>query len=191
MRGSQNVSQETLSRFFALHVGLLPAVLMALFGVHVFLVRRIGISAPPVAGAGEEEWQAFRHVDYPDGPPFYPAFVSKEALMIIIYVVIMFAIIALAPALFLPADTALPADPFNTPSHIRPEWYFLVPYQMLKLVPNKFLGIALQLSLVVVFILWPFIDTSREANILKRPLLLALFLVTVTGWIGLSFWGAH
>ena len=62
---------------------------------------------------------------------------------------------------------------------------------MLKLVPNKFLGIAVQLTLVVVFVLWPFIDTSREANILKRPLLLALFLVTVTAWIGLSLWGAH
>jgi ubiquinol-cytochrome c reductase cytochrome b subunit len=191
MRGSQNVSQETLSRFFALHVGLLPALLMGLFGLHVFMVRRIGISAPPFGNEEEPEWREFRHLDYPGGPPFYPDFVSKEALMIIIYVIIMFAIIALAPALFLPADTAQPADPFNTPSHIRPEWYFLVPYQMLKLVPNKFLGIAVQLTLVVVFVLWPFIDTSREANILKRPLLLALFLVTVTAWIGLSLWGAH
>jgi ubiquinol-cytochrome c reductase cytochrome b subunit len=191
MRGSQNVSQETLSRFFALHVGLLPALLVSLFAAHVFLVRRIGISAPPAAGDEEKAWQAFRHVDYPDGPPFYPWFVSREALMIVIYVVIMFAIIALAPALFLPKDTMLPADPLNTPLHIRPEWYFLAPYQMLKLVPNKFLGIALQLSFVVIFVLWPFIDTSREANILKRPLMLALFLVTVTAWIGLSFWGAH
>jgi ubiquinol-cytochrome c reductase cytochrome b subunit len=191
MRGSKNVSQETLSRFFALHVGLLPAVLVGLFGVHVFLVRRIGVSAPPFGSDAEPEWREFKHVDYPDGPPFFPDYVSKEGLMIIVYVVIMFAIIALAPALFLPADTMLPADPFNTPLHIRPEWYFLAPYQMLKLVPNKFLGIALQLSLVVVFVLWPFIDTSRETNILKRPLLLALFLVTVTAWIGLSFWGAH
>jgi ubiquinol-cytochrome c reductase cytochrome b subunit len=172
-------------------VGLLPALLMGLFGLHVFMVRRIGISAPPFGGEEEPQWREFRHMDYPDGPPFYPDFVSKEALMIIIYVVIMFAIIALAPALFLPADTALPADPLNTPSHIRPEWYFLVPYQMLKLVPNKFLGIAVQLTLVVVFVLWPFIDTSREANILKRPLLLALFLVTVAAWIGLSLWGSH
>ena len=145
----------------------------------------------PLPSEEEQEWQAFRHVDYPDGPPFYPSFVSKEALMIVIYLVIMFAIIALAPALFLPQDTALPADPLNTPVHIRPEWYFLAPYQMLKLVPNKFLGIALQLALVVVFVLWPFMDKSRQANILKRPLMLALFLVTLAAWIGLSFWGAY
>ncbi len=111
--------------------------------------------------------------------------------MIVIYLVIMFAIIALAPALFLPHDTTLPADPLNTPVHIRPEWYFLAPYQLLKLVPNKFLGIALQLILVVIFVIWPFLDKSRQANILKRPLMLALFLVTVAAWIGLSFWGAH
>jgi ubiquinol-cytochrome c reductase cytochrome b subunit len=191
MRGSQNVSQETLSRFFALHVGLLPALLISLFGLHVFLVRRIGISSPPFAGEREKEWQAFRHVDYPDGPPFYPYFVSREALMIVIYIIIMFCIIALVPALFLPKDTTIPADPLNTPEHIRPEWYFLAPYQMLKLIPNKFLGIALQLTLVVVFVLWPFIDKSKQANILKRPLLLALFLVTVVAWIGLSLWGAH
>ena len=49
LRGSQNVSQETLSRFFALHVGMLPLVLVSLFGLHVFLVRRIGVSAPPSA----------------------------------------------------------------------------------------------------------------------------------------------
>jgi ubiquinol-cytochrome c reductase cytochrome b subunit len=191
LRGSQNVSQETLSRFFALHVGLLPALLVGLFGVHVFLVRRIGISAPPVDGEDEEQWQAFKHVDYPDGPAFYPNFVSREALMLVVYLVIMFGIIALAPALFLPHDTTLPADPLNTPVHIRPEWYFLAPYQMLKLVPNKFLGIALQLTLVAVFVLWPFIDRSRQTNIWKRPLMLGLFLVTLAVWIGLSIWGAH
>jgi ubiquinol-cytochrome c reductase cytochrome b subunit len=191
MRGSQNVSQETLSRFFALHVGLLPALLISLFGLHVFLVRRIGISSPPFNGAEEKEWRTFRHVDYPDGPPFYPYFVSRETLMIVIYLVIMFAIIALAPALFLPKDTALPADPLNTPEHIRPEWYFLAPYQMLKLIPNKFLGIALQLILVAVFVLWPLIDKSKQANILKRPFLLALFLGTMVAWVVLSLWGSR
>jgi ubiquinol-cytochrome c reductase cytochrome b subunit len=191
MRGSQNVSQETLGRFFALHVGLLPLLLMGLFALHAFLVRRIGISAPPGDGGGEEEWKQFRHVDYPDGPPFYPYFVSRELMMTIVYVIVMFCIIAWKPALFLPPDTAIPADPLNTPLHIRPEWYFLAPYQMLKLVPNKFLGIALQLALVGVFVLWPFIDRSRQANILKRPLMLALFLATVAAWIGLSLWGAH
>jgi len=103
----------------------------------------------------------------------------------------MFFIIAFVPALFLPQDTTTPADPLNTPEHIRPEWYFRAPYQMLKLIPNRFLGIALQVVLVAVFILWPFLDQSEKHNLLKRPLLLACFLGTIVVWIGLSIWGSY
>jgi len=191
LRGSEQVSGATLNRFFALHVALLPALLIALFALHVFLVRRIGISAPPFGREEDEDWKEFRHEDHPDGLPFYPHFVSKEAFMVVLYFIIMFAIIALAPALFLPPDTRIPADPFTTPEHIRPEWYFLAPYEMLKLIPNRFMGIAAQLILVTVFILWPFIDSSEKANILKKPRLLATFLVTLVIWIGLTIWGAY
>ena len=52
LRGSENVSGATLNRFFALHVAFLPSLLVVLFALHVFLVRRIGISAPP---SGSEE----------------------------------------------------------------------------------------------------------------------------------------
>jgi ubiquinol-cytochrome c reductase cytochrome b subunit len=190
LRGSENVSGATLNRFFALHVAFLPAILTVLFALHVFLVRRIGISPPP--GSEEpQEWREFRHDSHPDGQPFYPDFVSKEVVMTVVYLVVMFAIISFAPALFIPADANTPADPFNTPEHIRPEWYFLAPYEMLKLIPNRFLGIALQLALVVVFILWPFIDRSQKHNILKRPALLALFLVTIVFWVGITLRGSY
>jgi ubiquinol-cytochrome c reductase cytochrome b subunit len=79
----------------------------------------------------------------------------------------------------------------NTPEHIRPEWYFLAPYEMLKLIPNRFLGIALQVVLVVVFIFWPFMDKSQKATILKRPVLLAIFLVTIVVWVVLTIWGSR
>jgi ubiquinol-cytochrome c reductase cytochrome b subunit len=103
----------------------------------------------------------------------------------------MFAIITFAPALFIPHDANIPADPLNTPEHIRPEWYFLAPYAMLKLIPNRFLGIALQLLTVMVFIFWPFIDISKKANNLKRPLLLGTFCGLIVLWAALTLWGAH
>ncbi len=190
LRGSENVSGVTLNRFFAMHVAFLPPLLMSLFALHVFLVRRLGISSPPAAGQEKREWQEFRHEDHPDGPPFYPYFVSKEAFMVAIYFIIMFSIISFAPALFLPPDATTPADPFNTPEHIRPEWYFLAPYEMLKLIPNRFLGIASQLVVVLVFILWPLFDKSEEYNLLKRPLLLATFFGIIVVWIGLTLWGS-
>ena len=191
LRGSENVSGTTLNRFFALHVAFLPAILTVLFALHAFLVRRIGISAPPSGSEEPQEWREFRHDSHPDGQPFYPDFISKEVLMTVVYLIVMFAIISFVPALFIPADANTPADPFNTPEHIRPEWYFLAPYAMLKLIPNRFLGIALQLALVVVFILWPFIDRSQKHNILKRPPLLALFLVTIVIWVGITLWGSY
>jgi ubiquinol-cytochrome c reductase cytochrome b subunit len=191
LRGSENVSNATLNRFFALHVAFLPLLLVLLFGLHAFLVRRIGVSSPPQDSEAPQEWKEFRHETYPDGPPFYPDFVSKEVLMTVVYLMVMFAIIAFAPALFIPADANTPADPFNTPEHIRPEWYFLAPYEMLKLIPNRFLGIALQLILVVVFIFWPLIDQAKQVNILKRPKLLVLFLVTIIAWGGLTIWGSR
>jgi ubiquinol-cytochrome c reductase cytochrome b subunit len=191
LRGGDNVSGATLHRFFAMHVAFLPLLLLLLFGLHVFLVRRIGISSPQPDSEKPEEWREFRHISYPDGPPFYPYFVSREAFMTAIYLVIMFAIIALAPALFIPGDANIPADPLNTPGHIKPEWYFLAPYEMLKLIPNRFLGIALQLVLVLVFIFWPFIDTSEKRHLLKRPFLLTFSLVTVVAWVALTIWGSR
>jgi ubiquinol-cytochrome c reductase cytochrome b subunit len=191
LRGSENVSGATLNRFFALHVAFLPLVLVLLFGIHTFLVRRIGISAPPSDSEEPQEWQVFHHESHPDGPPFYPDFVAKEVFMTFIFLIVMFAIISFVPALFIPADANIPADPLNTPIHIRPEWYFLAPYEMLKLIPNRFLGIALQVVLLLVFIFWPFIDRAKEHNILKRPKLLALFFVTIIVWIGLTIWGSR
>ena len=93
LRGSENVSGATLNRFFALHVAALPLVLVLLFGLHAFLVRRIGISAPPLGPEEPQEWTEFRHDSHPDGPPFYPYFVSKEVLMTIFYLIVMFILL--------------------------------------------------------------------------------------------------
>jgi len=78
-----------------------------------------------------------------------------------------------------------------TPVTIRPEWYLLAPYQMLKIIPNKFLGIIIQLALFLVFLLWPFFDTEKEKNIMKRPLLRVLFLFSFILWLILMFWGGR
>ncbi len=192
LRGGEQISDVTLTRFLALHVAFLPPLMMALFGLHIFLVRRIGISSPPFGKGVEEQkvWKEYKHKNYLDGFPFYPDFVSKEFFVIVLYFVVMFCIITFAPSPFLPEDANTPADPFSTPEHIRPEWYFRAPYLLLRLVPNKFLGILLQLILIIVFILWPFFDRADKNNILKRPFLLALFLGSLTVWIGFTIWGS-
>ena len=193
LRGGEHVSGITLNRFFALHVALLPPFLVSLIGFHIFLVRRIGISTPPFGESGEEKrpWTGYRHESHLKGHPFYPYFVQKEMLMVMAYFAIIFFIIGFMPTLFLPEDTNTPADPMKTPAHIKPEWYFLAPYQMLRLVPNKFLGISLQLILAGIFLIWPFLDKKEEDNIMKRPLLRVTFFVTLIIWIVLTIWGKY
>jgi ubiquinol-cytochrome c reductase cytochrome b subunit len=193
LRGGETVSGTTLNRFFALHVTFLPLLLLSLAAIHLFLIRRIGISAPPFSRSkGEKKtWTKFRHEDHAGGLPFYPNFVQKEMAAVSVYFAVMFFIISFLPTLFLPEEANTPADPFKTPAHIKPEWYFLAPYQMLKVVPNKLLGISLQMALVTLFILWPFFDTKEEENILKRPFLLTLFLLSIIIWTALTVWGKY
>ena len=193
LQGSSQVSGETLGRFFALHVMVLPAILALTLGVHLFLIRRIGISRPPFGPEGQEkvEWTEFHHESYPDGLPFFPHYVVKELFMIMVYLAVMFFIIAFLPTLFSPADANIPADPFKTPAHIKPEWYFLVPYQMLRVIPSKLLGVALQIIATTIFLLWPFLDRSEERNILKRPALLSGFIGALLVWVLLTLWGKY
>jgi ubiquinol-cytochrome c reductase cytochrome b subunit len=193
LRGGATVSGATLGRFFALHVGILPAVLLVVLGLHLFLIRRIGVSAPPFGAAQEEkkEWTEFHHDSHPGGEPFFPHYVLKETVMVMVLLAVMFFIIAFIPTLFLPEDATIPANPYQTPEHIKPEWYFLAPYQMLKLIPNKFVGISLQLIIVGLFLVWPLLDTSKQENILKRPALLAAFGAAICLWIGLTIWGKY
>jgi ubiquinol-cytochrome c reductase cytochrome b subunit len=75
--------------------------------------------------------------------------------------------------------------------HIKPEWYFLAPYQMLKLVPNKFVGISLQIIMSLGFVLWPFLDVKKEDNMLKRRALFAFLVAAIVGWVVLTIWGKY
>jgi ubiquinol-cytochrome c reductase cytochrome b subunit len=192
MQGGQNVSGVTLGRFFALHVGFLPMLLLLFLSAHLFLIRRIGISSPPFGSVAEKKPRtAFRHEEHPGGYPFFPHFVLKESFMVMAFFALMFFIITFVPALFLPEDANIPADPFKTPMHIKPEWYFLAPYQMLKVVPNKLAGISLQTIMVLALLLWPFLDTKKEDNLLKRRVLFAFFIAALIGWAVFTIWGKY
>lgn len=191
LRGGDHVSGITLSRFFALHVAILPPIFLTLMGIHLFLINRIGISATPFGMIDEEKrpLTEYKRKTHPDGYPYYPSFFRKQMYMMMAYFAVMFFIITFLPTLFFPPEANMPADPFNTPPNIRPAWYLLAPYQLLKLIPNKFFGITLQFILVIVFLLWPFLDTQKEKNVLKRPVLRGVFIFLLATWVVLLFWG--
>jgi ubiquinol-cytochrome c reductase cytochrome b subunit len=193
LRGGDQVTGATLSRFFAFHVSILPPLFLSFLALHLFLIKRIGISATPFGLPDEEKrpWTEYHKKSHLDGYPYYPRFFQTDLFMVMVYLAAMFFFITFLPNLFFPPEATVPADPFKTPATIRPAWYLLAPYQMLKIIPNKFLGVIIQLVLFLLFLLWPFFDTEKEKNILKRPLLRGLFLFAFVLWVILMFWGRY
>ncbi len=193
LRGGPSVGEATLGRFFALHVMGLPMAFLGLVGFHLFCVRRIGISSAPFG----EDYRAsvpgetFFHEEHADGIPFHPNYTIKDLSMVFFALALLVAITFYAPWLFIPPDALVPADPFNTPEHIKPEWYFLWAYQSLKIFPSELLGLAAQGAAMGFLAVLPFIDRGRERRPVKRPIFVTLYLLGIFIVVGLSIWGHY
>ena len=125
------------------------------------------------------------------GLPFYPHFVLEDLTVILVYLVLLMGIITFAPRLFFPPEAFDPANPFVTPAHIKPEWYFLASYQFLKVVPLKVLGISLQIAAVAFLFFLPFLDRGPERHPCKRPIFTVLTVLGILTLVGLSIWGYY
>lgn len=173
MRAGEDVTGDTLSRFFILHVSVLPLALLGVLGAHVLLVQRHGMSVP----LGEDKGGPRR-----PAIPFWPNFVYREAGVWLVLAGALLTISVLAaPGLGPQADLLAPA-----PEGIKPEWYFLFLFQTLKLFPARILGINGELVAITVITiglgalaLLPFID-DRPAEAKGR-------IVTGAVWAGLAY----
>lgn len=176
LRGGDTLGALTLSRFFAFHVLFLPAVLLALVGLHLFILRRVG-----PAGPWTDERASLR------SETFYPRQVFMDAVAIFI----AFLVVATA-ALFVPLPLTDKADPSDTSFVPVPEWYFLFYYELLKYVHGPLEPLAtwiLPTLVVMIMFFWPFIDRNPARNPIRRPAALgsgAVFLVVVLSLLGLS-----
>lgn len=130
-----------------------------------------------------------------DSIPFYPDHVRTEFYVVlgILAVVLLIGIIAL----FKPVGLEAPADPLNTPLHVKSEWYFLALYQLLKIIPSivlgiqgKIIGVTIPVLLVVGILLWPFIDRKPDTSRKIYYYRMAFVAVAVTIIIALTIWGA-
>lgn len=128
LRGGDEVTGATLTRFYGIHVAILPATAAALLGLHLYLVQRHGMSVPPdVEGKGAA----------PRTMPFVPNFLLRDVVGWLSALAILAALAA-----FFPAELGKKADPFlPAPAGIRPEWYFMFMFQTLKYLPSHILGI--------------------------------------------------
>nr|YP_010383005.1 cytochrome b [Arctocephalus australis]Q678S1.1 RecName: Full=Cytochrome b; AltName: Full=Complex III subunit 3; AltName: Full=Complex III subunit III; AltName: Full=Cytochrome b-c1 complex subunit 3; AltName: Full=Ubiquinol-cytochrome-c reductase complex cytochrome b subunit [Arctocephalus australis]AAQ95108.1 cytochrome b [Arctocephalus australis]UED22151.1 cytochrome b [Arctocephalus australis] len=174
--GGFSVDKATLTRFFAFHF-ILPFVASALVMVHLLFLHETGSNNP--SGVSSDS----------DKIPFHPYYTIKDILGALLLILILMLLVMFSPDLLGDPDNYIPANPLSTPPHIKPEWYFLFAYAILRSIPNKLGGVlALLLSILILAII-PLLHTSKQRGMMFRPISQFLFwllvadLLTLT-WIG-------
>ena len=193
IRGDFVVGDATLNRFFAFHVIALPLVLFGLVVAHLIALHEVGSNNPDGVEIKKNK-DPVTHVPL-DGIPFHPYYTVKDIVGVIVFLMVFSAILFLAPEFggwFLEPDNFIPADPFKTPSHIVPLWYFTPFYAILRAVPDKFLGVVgMGLGVVILFFI-PWLDRAKVKLIRYRgwiyKLALTLFVIS---FIGLGYLGTQ
>ena len=185
LRGGDDVTGATLSRFYGLHVAVLPAVTTALVALHLLFVQRQGMSVPLSVERKLKPGERLPQMR------FFPNYILRDVLA---WYVVLAVLAALAA--FYPWELGTKADPFAVvPPGIRPEWYFLAMFHTLKLLPSHVLGIEGEQLGVVAFgmaavflILVPFLDRrasrgepSRVFTVLAALGLVYLVTFTIIG----------
>nr|AAR06158.1 cytochrome b [Loxodonta cyclotis]AAW01440.1 cytochrome b [Loxodonta africana]AFX94406.1 cytochrome b [Loxodonta cyclotis x africana]AEQ59300.1 cytochrome b [Loxodonta cyclotis]AFX94085.1 cytochrome b [Loxodonta africana] len=174
--GGFSVDKATLNRFFALHF-ILPFTMTALAGVHLTFLHETGSNNP------------LGLISDSDKIPFHPYYTIKDFLGLLILILLLLLLALLSPDMLGDPDNYMPADPLNTPLHIKPEWYFLFAYAILRSVPNKLGGVLALFLSILILGLMPLLHTSKYRSMMLRPLSQILFwtltmdLLMLT-WIG-------
>lgn len=180
MRGGDTVSDLTLSRFFALHVSLLPMALFGLIALHMFLIRYHHIS--PLTRTDEPEPRA-EEIRNNGGRSYFPDHFKKE--LVVAYGVLL---LVLAFAVFTEPHLGKAANPMVTPTGIKPEWYFLPVYQSLKYVPG-WLGVIGNGLFVLFLLALPLLDRNPARRIAQRKFAKWAGIVLVLGALVLGVLG--
>lgn len=129
-----------------------------------------------------------------DSIPFYPDHVRTE-FFVVLGVLVIVLIIGIV-GMINPVGTGEPADPLNTPLHVKPEWYFLSLYQILKKIPpmvlgieGKIVGVVIPIVLVGLIFIWPFLDSKPDKSKKAYWIRLVVAIVAVITIIALTIWG--
>lgn len=180
LRGGQNVTGVTLTRFFAFHIWILPLTALAIIGIHLLLVQKLGMSRPLSV-----EKEPKRSMS------FMPQFLLRD---LTVWLVLLAVLVGLS--WYFPAHLGQPADPLApTPIGIKPEWYFLFMFQALKQFPPHVLGIEGELFGMLLFgaaglffFLTPVLD-KKSSRGEPSPFFTAVGWVAIVFVIAMTIWG--
>lgn len=192
IRGDFVVSGVTLNRFFALHVIAFPLLLLGLVGFHILALHEVGSNNPD--GVDIKKHKNEDGVPL-DGIPFHPYYTVKDIFGAVVFLFFFFAVVFFAPEMggyFLEHANFVPADPYTTPAHIAPVWYFTPFYAILRAVPDKLGGVIAMGLAVNIFLLLPWLDRSPVKSIRYRGMnyriALTAFVISFIslGWLGMQ-----
>nr|WNN67228.1 cytochrome b [Samariscus triocellatus] len=174
--GGFSVDNATLTRFFAFHF-LLPFIVAGAIILHLLFLHETGSNNP--TGLNSDA----------DKISFHPYFSYKDLLGFAVMLIALTSLALFTPNALGDPDNFTPANPLVTPPHIKPEWYFLFAYAILRSIPNKLGGVLALLSAILVLMVVPIVHTSKQRGLTFRPLTQFLFWtlaadVIILTWIG-------
>nr|Q6ELV5.1 RecName: Full=Cytochrome b; AltName: Full=Complex III subunit 3; AltName: Full=Complex III subunit III; AltName: Full=Cytochrome b-c1 complex subunit 3; AltName: Full=Ubiquinol-cytochrome-c reductase complex cytochrome b subunit [Lepus townsendii]AAS54925.1 cytochrome b [Lepus townsendii] len=176
--GGFSVDKATLTRFFAFHF-ILPFIIAALVMIHLLFLHETGSNNP--SGIPSDS----------DKIPFHPYYTIKDLLGFLVLILLLMLLVLFSPDLLGDPDNYTPANPLNTPPHIKPEWYFLFAYAILRSIPNKLGGVlALVMSILILAII-PFLHMSKQRSMMFRPISQVLFWILVADLLTLTWIGGQ
>nr|ATL62993.1 cytochrome b [Sorex mirabilis] len=176
--GGFSVDKATLTRFFAFHF-ILPFIIAALAGVHLLFLHETGSNNP--SGLSSDA----------DKIPFHPYYTIKDILGVLLLILTLTSLVLFSPDLLGDPDNYTPANPLNTPPHIKPEWYFLFAYAILRSIPNKLGGVLALVLSILILALVPFLHTSKQRSMMFRPFSQCLFWILVADLLTLTWIGGQ
>jgi ubiquinol-cytochrome c reductase cytochrome b subunit len=182
--GGPVIGAEALSRFFALHVFIIPGALLFFLALHLWLVLKCGISAAPVPGqmVDPKTYDAEYEKQLKTGVPFFGDALKKDAFFSAVAVLVVVVIAAIAG----PKGPSGPPDPTLAGANPRPEWPFLWIFALLALSPpsaETVIMLVFPLVLIVALLLVPFVSNRGERAPSRRPVavLMVIAIYTVFG----------
>lgn len=194
IRGDYVVSDATLTRFFMLHVFLLPVVIMMIIGLHMYALRAPHVNNEEAEDLDfEAEARKYMAGDKVKSKvmPFWPKFMAEDVFVMCVVMALYFYLVFFGYHFAMDAINFIPADSMKTPPHIYPEWYFLWSYEVLRgFFFSSDMGLIAFGIANVIFFLLPWLD--RDPKVLpmhRRPYLKYWFWSLIVVLIGLTVYG--
>ena len=176
--GGFSIDNPTLNRFYSLHF-LIPFIIVGVVFLHIVALHKFGSNNP----TGIDQTLKQEKI------PFHPYYTVKDFFGYGVFFIIFGIFVFFLPNLLGHPENYIPADPFVTPEHIIPEWYFLPFYAILRAIPFKLLGVLAMLGSILILFVLPWLDTCKVRSCRFRPIYkqfywIFIFNFIVLGWVG-------